>query len=46
MLLTGTLRELESRKNEITGGDFLTFGLRGKFGFSDVVVVVVEGRKL
>ena len=37
------VEELESRKEEITDGDFLTFGFRGGFGLP--AVVVVEGRK-
>ena len=36
------VEELESRKEEITDRDFLTFGLKGKFGPPGVVV---EGRK-
>ncbi|OOQ84507.1 putative oxidoreductase, short chain dehydrogenase/reductase family [Penicillium brasilianum] len=36
------VEELESRKEEIMDGNFLTFGLKGKFGISGVVV---EGRK-
>lgn len=36
------VEELESRKEEIKDGDFLTFGLKGKFGLPGVVV---EGRK-
>lgn len=36
------VEELESRKEEIIDGDFLTFGLRGKFGLPGVVI---EGRE-
>lgn len=36
------VEELESRKEEIKDGNFLTFGLKGKFGIPGVVV---EGRK-
>ncbi|KAJ5153499.1 uncharacterized protein N7482_009977 [Penicillium canariense] len=32
------VEELEARKKEIKDGDFLTFGLRGKFGIPGVVV--------
>ncbi|KAJ5377169.1 uncharacterized protein N7496_004578 [Penicillium cataractarum] len=36
------VEELESRKEEINGGNLLTFGLKGEFGISGVIV---EGRK-